>query len=207
MRNILPIVLLAAILPAADGAVLTFSGLGLSDRSPIPQDYGDQSNLNVIYGTRNLSGGVVGDLLFWATGYLNTTDVAYSSFDGNFIGEVALIPAPGNQVTLNNFTLAPWISSRSTQFTVFNGDFSSILASSGGEFTLATGFNMLVSPLTSTNGIRIQFGPDAFNVGIDNIDFDVAPIPVSSEVPEPSTAALLVSGLGGAALLLRRRKL
>lgn len=45
----------------------------------------------------------------------------------------------------------------------------------------------LVFDLESTSGIRIQWGPTAYYVAIDNLSFEV--------VPEPGAAALLALGL------------
>jgi hypothetical protein len=70
-----------------------------------------------------------------------------------------------------------------------------------GDVTGAPGDNFGVLPgLTSTNGFVIKFGPDAEFNGINNIAFSVTPI------PEPSTYALMLAGLGVVGFAARRRQ-
>ena len=60
--------------------------------------------------------------------------------------------------------------------------------------------------LTSANGIGIQFGPDGYNVGIDNVSFAVDRV-VDGGVPEPASWALMLLGFAGLGAVMRRRRL
>jgi len=119
---------------------------------------------------------------------------------------VTLIPARFSfsllaafQVQLVSFVLAPFLSARTTQWAVYDANFN-LLASSGGTFGLSTATTFAPNQ-TNATGIRLQFGPDDFNVAIDNITFNVIPTG-QAPVPEPST--MLVAP--GILLLLIGRK-
>ncbi|MYM27325.1 PEP-CTERM sorting domain-containing protein [Duganella sp. CY15W] len=53
---------------------------------------------------------------------------------------------------------------------------------------------------TGASGIRIEWEDNAYNVGIDNITYSMAP------VPEPETYAMLIAGLAALGVVARRRK-
>ena len=53
---------------------------------------------------------------------------------------------------------------------------------------------------TSSAGFSIAFGPEGYNVGIDNIAFTTA------AVPEPTTVALLLAGLAAVGATVRARR-
>jgi hypothetical protein len=74
-----------------------------------------------------------------------------------------------------------------------------LLAGSGGPFSISDiqTFNVDIS---STTGIRLQWGPNATQVPVDNVDFTVSPIAI---VPEPSSLVFLIAGT--ALLALRPR--
>ena len=59
--------------------------------------------------------------------------------------------------------------------------------------------------ITSANGLILQFGPDAYNGGIDNVSF-TANLLQGTAVPEPASLALFGSALFAVALMRRRRE-
>jgi hypothetical protein len=76
-----------------------------------------------------------------------------------------------------------------------------ILASSGGMIDISfPGLTSVVTNFSSTAGFRIIWGPSAYDVGLDNLNYDVTAV----AVPEPGT--LLLFGFGLAALGLKGRK-
>ena len=53
------------------------------------------------------------------------------------------------------------------------------------------------------DGFIVRWGPDGYEVGLDNIRYDVRPL--TSAVPEPTSWALMIVGFGVAGMGLRRR--
>jgi hypothetical protein len=202
--------MLLGVYSSANAVVLTFDGnicnggSSCVNGSPIDQSYGDiAGQLDVIY-DREVSDTVpVSSLLFWGPDYSDLTNVAY----GTTTPEIFLSPLTGYEVTLNSFDLGAWPNTdRSSQWTLLDG-LGNLLLSSGPITVGGTTATSVAPGLTSANGIRIQFGPDAFNVGIDNIDFTVRETDEEPgvAVPEPTSMALLGLGLGLLGFRARRR--
>jgi hypothetical protein len=72
---------------------------------------------------------------------------------------------------------------------VFDLAGGSPLVSTGSMLILGAAPTIFSISATSSAGFSIAFGPDGYNVGIDNIDF------TTSAVPEPASVALLLAGL------------
>ena len=111
------------------------------------------------------------------------------------------------RASLNGFDLGAYSHAvNQTQVTIVDG-LGTILFSSG-AIMVGTGdvFTHFAFNLTSTNGIGIQWGPDAFNTGIDNVDFSFTPNG-GGGVPEPATWALMIAGFGLVGASIRRRRL
>lgn len=189
---------------AAQATTLTFDGnicinvggfcsAGIS----IDQSYGDISGqLDVVYTSRVGNGNTAGsaNLKFWDGLYGDLQNVAYGGSNGSTgVPEIALIPAAGYTVTLNSFDLGAWPqTSRNTQSTIYDTAYNP-LGTTGGITVLGNGHANISFGVTNANGVIIQWGPDGFNVGIDNINFTVQ----ASSVPEPSTILFLATGLAG----------
>ncbi len=184
-------------------AILTFDGnicsggQSCGDSSPIDQSYGDiAGQVDVIY--RNIAP-FPGDpgLLFWATDYNDLVNVAWTSGnDSSSIAEIFLSPTPGNKVTLNSFDLGAFSNTqRDSQYTILDGAMNELFSSGTIPIGIQPGnlHNTFTPNLTSHDGIRIQWGPSAFNVGIDNVDFTVMP----AAVPVPSAMLLFGTGIAG----------
>ena len=202
----------------ANASVLTFDGNicfggnACGNGSLIDQTYGDTATVDVQYNRDVTNGafttGAAGsELSWWDTGYNNLVNVAWGGFHpGSGTPMIFLKPMAGLAVVLNGFDLGGFPNSQNaTQVTIVNG-LNQVLYASG-AITAGTGpfvarhfsFN-----LSSASGIGIQWGPDGFNVGIDNVDFTTAAV---TGVPELGTWALMLAGFGlaGAALRARRR--
>lgn len=200
--NTLKLSLVAGLLFSASlsqATVLNFSGnicgngsQACSNGGNISQSYGDSANIDVVWDS-NLSAAGNQNFFWWSTGYSGQTDIAYNT--SGQVGAIDLRPAAGFQVTLNSFDIGAWLSvNRTTQVSI--QDANGLIYFSSGSIT----FNSLqlfnFNGITSANGIRINLGPDAFNTGIDNINFTVSPINVNT-VPVPAAAWLFGSALFG----------
>ena len=173
-----------------------------TDGSFISDTYGDVPNaLEVSF--RNLQGEpTLSKLRYWNSGYGDLQGVAWTGrSDAISRAEIFLKPLNGRVVTLSAFDLAAFNNvPKESQFTILDGDFNILFES--GELLIPAQLHshFTFTGLTTTNGIRIQWGPSAFNVAIDNINFTASF--VGQPVPLPPAAALFVGGL---ALLARRR--
>jgi len=191
--------------------VLTFpanvcTGLAVCfDGSFIDASYGDVAGVvDVSY--HNLQGGTqLTQLRYWNTDYNDLQGVAWTDGgDSDSRAEIFIQPLNGEAVTLHGFDLGAWFDSQlPSRFTILDGALNVLFES--GPLTIGIQPDNLHNHfsfvnLSSSDGIRIQWGPSAFNVGIDNVEFTVG----AATVPLPPAAALLGGGL--LALLGRRRR-
>ena len=193
---------------AAHADVLTFEGnicnggAACTNYAPIDQSYGDTALVNVttIYDVVNAPAQA---MEYWADFYSGMNDVAFGS-GGN--AGLNIDPIAGYKVTLNGFDIGSWPNvDRYSSWRVFDG-FGNLLGSSGIDPILISGASPThVGSFYSTNGIHIEFGPDSYDVGIDNVDFTVSAIR-GGAVPEPATWAMLIVGMGGVGAMMRRRR-
>lgn len=173
-----------------------------ADGSFISETYGDVPGaLEVSF--RNLQGEpTITELRYWNSGYGDLQGVAWTRrSDALSQAEIFLKPLNGRVVTLSGFDLGAFNNvARSSQFTILDGDFNVLFESGALTIPAQLHSHFEFTNLTTTNGIRIQWGPSAFNVGIDNIDFTASF--AGQAVPVPPAITLFAGGL---ALLARRR--
>lgn len=194
----------------ANANLLDFSGNicngACVNGSKIENSYGDiAGQLDVVYNS-NISlppSDVITDrrLQYWDM-YSNLNSVAWGTQAQTV--EIFLNPLNGSLVTLNSVDFASYLSAdRSSQFSVLDG-LNNVLFSSG-VFNLSTDTqSFFLIGLSSINGLRLQFGPDAFNVGIDNINYTLSNGDTPNAVPLPAAAWLFGSGIMGLFGLRRR---
>jgi len=168
----------------------------------INQAYGDVAGaLDVSYGQVLQPAGT--SLRWWSSGYNNLWGVPWADgTDTQSHARIDLRALNGHAVTLSQFDFGAYPSvPRNATIDVYDlGTHQSLFHYQGniGNGASHTTFGNL--NLSSTAGLRIEWRDTAYNVGIDNIVFDV------SAVPEPSTHALLLAGLGIVGLISRRRR-
>jgi hypothetical protein len=180
---------------ANDDGSGSFVGCGNFVR--INQAYGDSADVDVTF---QASPGSPDSMYFWSDSYSGLTSVAFGD-SGTGVPTILIVPTVGNTVTLAGFDIGSWPNTtRDSQVTVLDLATGSALVNTG---TIAipgdapTSFSINA---TSSAGFSIAFGPEGYNVGIDNIAFTTAPI------PEPGTWALMALGLAGVAAAARRRR-
>lgn len=198
--------------PPVHATVLTFDGNICNggnlcaDGRAIDQTYGDiAGQLDVVYSSRDGNGNTaVGApfLPWWQENYSDLLNIAWAL--NGAVGEVALFPLAGFQVTLNSFDLGAWPNAdRDSQVTIYDSTYNPLISS--GPITIdGIVHSQFLPNLTNANGLIIQWGPDAFNVGIDNINYTVQP--TNGTVPEPTTWLLLASGLVATWAIQRRNR-
>lgn len=114
-----------------------------------------------------------------------------------------VLARPGVTVTLESFWLGGWINSdRTVRWSVIDLADNSVVLGDSPSTPNVSGVTGLTVPVnaSSTVGLRIKFGPDGLNGGINDIRFSATP------VPEPDTIALWALGLGAVLAAAMRRK-
>lgn len=200
---VLALVLLHPWPSAAASFLLDFdSGLvSMFDGVPISQAYGDGPSHDVVYNSRVSAGNTAPlpeQVLFWDSGYGDLVAVSYCGWCDELtgVGEIAILPLPGHVVTLASFDLAGYLGDFDSQFTIYDAAYGVLFSS--GAITVqgdVGGHSSFTPDLTSSSGIILQWGPDAYDTGIDNVAFDVSP---SAPVPEPASLLLVATGLAAA---------
>ena len=171
--------------------------------SAIHQSYGDIPGvLDVQYQAPRASS--PSSLSWWDSGYNNLYGVLWApSSDADSQARITFIPlAAGSLLTLNSFDLGAWprtsrgstvvITEVGTGDTLFS--FTGIV---GDGSVSATSFAPAVS---SRLGLQLTWQDSAYNNGIDNIRLSITP------VPEASSLAMALAGLGVASLAGRARR-
>jgi len=191
---------------AATAATLTFDGdicggAACNDSNLIDQSYGDiAGEVDVQYdadrGTVALE-----NLKAWNVNYETLVDVAYSLNSGAGMA-IDFVAAAGYSVSLGGFDIAPY-ANRVRDTRVVIKDLAGGTLFDSGVFTASTaGVTSYSFGYTSNVGLRIEFGPDSWDVGIDNIEYNTAQI---NAVPLPAAGWMLIAGVGGL-MAMRRRK-
>jgi len=205
----------AAVPMVAHATVLTFDGnicdggqaCDINIANTLDQSYGDSAAVDVQYNylipgaNVGISPAPVGDSLgWWDTGYSDLTNVAWGGTDAVTGTAQIFLKALGDSITLNGFDLGAWPNIDAiTRLFIIDATDNSLLFSATSLPISGAVHSSFAGPWTSTTGIAIQWGPDGYDVGIDNIDFTVRP------VPEPGTLALLCLGLAGLGWACQRR--
>lgn len=173
----------------------------------ISNTYGDQPGVDVSYRSINPSGTTYADSLnAWTTGYGDLVGVVWGG-NNNTTSEITFTAAAGYEIALLSFDVGTYLgryASSPFEITSFGGTniLSASLATNPGTHN-----HVDVSSAFFTDGIRLRWGPNGYDVGLDNIAFEVRALP-GAAVPEMSTWAMMIAGFGlmGSSLRNRRRR-
>jgi hypothetical protein len=199
---------------SAQAAVIDFGANSCADPcvngAEIRQKFGDTTGLNVVYNDSSS-----GSMRFWADGYSGLQGVAYGA--SGLPASIWLKPEDGYKVTLKGFSLGAWnATSRASSYRILDGR-GSLLFDSGSITVSGSTPTVVSGSWKGRKGIVIDFGPDAYNVGIDLITYKLkAPdlVPVAQQaatfagsavVPLPAGLPLLAGALGLLGFVRRRR--
>ena len=152
--------------------------------------------------------GEVGRRLFYWNGQYSGRSAAWCGSSGTS-GDCTLdlTVAPGFSLTLVSFMLGGYPNQdRNIDWSVEDLTTSAIVDSGTAAVSGQDGWEGLVGA-TSTTGFRLMFGPDGFRGGLTEVTYSYAPLsgPGPSVIPLPAAGWLLLAGLGGLAVLGRRR--
>jgi len=159
--------------------------------SYIAQSYGDVAGvLDVQYSEPRIT--TLYSLRWWDADYNNLRGVAWAdSNDANSKARIDLVPLNGQAVTLTHFDIGAYYhTTRDTTLTIsaIGGPVLYTYQGPVGQMPadIASSFN---GSWTSASGIRIEWQDSAYNNGIDNITYQMTP------VPEPAVFLMMLTGL------------
>jgi hypothetical protein len=196
---------------AANAGIINFDDLALADYGDIAANYADHglagngdSRVGVIYSGN--SGGT-NQLDFWNNDYGDLGKVAFTPTNGTN-AKITLVADAGWLIRFISFDLAGWPNADLSAnlvaniggFVGYNGNFPIQGAVDGGPEHSSFGLALFAGAQSAS----IEWGTD-WNVGIDNIFFEVIVDPNVGRVPEPFTPALIGAALGAMALIRRRK--
>ncbi len=174
-----------------------------SDGGSISQSYGDAPGVDVQWST-----GTGHPVSYWQSGFVGLSHVAYAAGglgSGPLI--VDFLAVGGSKITLNSFHIGDYLNLHfKTKWSV--SEIGGGVLASADNITLS-GQPLLVSGTwASHSGIRLTLGPDAWYVGLDNLNFDVdyTQAPQIITVNEPAPFVLMGLGLMGICVARRTAK-
>ena len=182
-------------------------GVPCTTGGAIEQSYGDGAGIDVGYATYTFTGNPTElALKYWALGYGDLDGVIWGGTNQtDYFSRITLTALPGYEISLISFDIATYLD---------NSALSPVLIESlGGTGIFADNIATLypshnhvaVSSAYFSDGIVLNWGPDGYNVGLDNITFDVRALS-GTAVPEPANWTMMILGFGAAGSLIRRRR-
>ncbi|HEX5343328.1 MAG TPA: PEP-CTERM sorting domain-containing protein [Duganella sp.] len=202
--------------PASHAAIIDFNGPGVCNADAdgngalaacanwayLSQSYGDMAGMiDAQYSAPRIPGT---SLNWWDADYNTLRGVAFANGgDGNSQGRIDLKPLNGMGVLLTHFDMGAYSNTTlGTHITISDLSGNVLYAYEGSVGTSSPNMPTSFTGMwLGANGIRIEWEDSAYNVGIDNITYEMA-----RAVPEPETYAMLGAGLAVLGLLARRRK-
>jgi hypothetical protein len=171
------------------------------------QSYGDRPGLDVSYRSLTAPGGSTvtnQGVRYWDALYGDLTGVAWGSNSAaSGVPEITFELTGSGTIRLNSLDYAGWPTTpRATSFRIYDLSYN-LLFNSGAVTAPGTGHNTISFNTGNTSGLRLQWGPDGYNAGIDNLSFSLDE-PLGA-VPEPATWLMMIAGFGLVGAGMRRR--
>lgn len=203
--------MLGAMPAAATTTVLDFSGdiCGgvCSNGRPIDGNYGSGSGVGLFWATVAGPGDtavLANSVSWWGPAYGGLSAVAYST-GGGTVGQVTFSVGDGFELTLDSLDGAGWPNTdRTVGVRVYDLGYNLLLDTT--EVFPGTGFTTVNLGVSSTSALILQWGPDSFNGGIDNLTFTVRENVGPPVIPEPGTWVMMMAGFGLVGGAMRRRR-
>jgi hypothetical protein len=185
------------------------SGVTCANHTRIDNTYGDVAGIiDIIYDRDILTTSSDDRLSHWNANYSDLTDVAWGAAnDSSGRAEIFISPLAGHYVTLHGFDLGSYPNTtRNSSISILSGT-NAVLANLPLLSVDGQTHYSYDTAHTSNTGIRIQWGPSAYNVGIDNIEFSWSRTPPGpAPIPVPASLPLIATALVGLGLIARRRR-
>jgi hypothetical protein len=190
------------------GNICGATGTGAcGDGTAIGQTYGDiAGQLEVSYRSINNTTGVTYEafLKHWGDNYSDLEDVAWGGGNAtNYRSEITFDALAGYSVTLASLDFGDYLNRNFGSSFAINELGTNTLLYSSGPFNPGATATHFAPDKSSSLGLVLTWGPDGYDVGVDNIMLSVSPTAV---IPEPETYALLLAGLGLMGFVARRRR-
>ena len=210
MKTALTALALALAAGSVSAATLTFDGVicggvACGNGSAIDQTYGDITGQVEVSYDADRNTAALQNVLHWSSGYETLTSVAYGNLGGGGMS-IVFAAATGYDISLTGFDIAPYLDRpRNTLVQII--DLATNISLVNVTYTPLSiaGITSYVGTWTSTVGLQINLGPDAWDVGIDNIAYSaVLESTVPVPIPLPATGLLLIGALAGLGRLRRR---
>jgi hypothetical protein len=209
MKHIFATLGLVAAPLGASAATLNFDGMicnggnACSNGLQVDQSYGDiAGEIDVEYDA-NRGTMALDNVFHWNNNYESLTNIIYGVNGGGGMS-IKLLAQAGFDVLLSGFDIAPYANrSRDTLVQIVDMATGALLVDDTYAPLTTTGPTSYAGVWESTVGIQINLGPDAWDVGIDNIEY-ASVAETTAAVPLPATGLLLIGGLFGASRLRRK---
>ena len=179
--------------------------------SEIGQNYGDGVGVDVGHRAFLTATGVTSEpfLKYWSTNYGDLVGIVWGGAGAaGYTSEITFTALAGYEISLIGFDGGCYLNRASCQTFPYSVSAIGGGVVASGSLTPPSGGHdsALLNTAYSTSGYVLQWGPDGYDGGLDNIAFDVRAVGANGAVPEPATWAMMVMGFGTMGHALRRRR-
>ncbi len=177
---------------------------GSSGFCEIPDSYADTEEIDVSYASVNILTGARAEGLYrYGVGYGDLNGVTFGGRNRiDYASEIRLEAKSGFVLSLLDFDFASF-ANRSPVTPIVISDLAGNIISEGVRSTGGSTHNNYLVNSAFGSGVVIRWGPDGYEVGLDNIRYTTREL--TGAVPEPGTWAMMIAGFGMVGAGLRRR--